>query len=258
LSAPRPFPFPDAPRPRALLIAALGLGLSCGFLGDDPVAVQDAGGASAGPVAHLEAMRGQVVLQRGGKMSNAKLGYLFLKDGLITSAEASSNVRFQQGQMVEIGPDARVVIDQDKTGIILNVDRGLVLTRVAATAGTASGGPASSLTILTPFGITRLGAEEGAVEIDVGKDGARVNVLVGATTPLRVVGTRGDGRTVTLSGQDVRFFTSDSSVARVTSDGAVRGIRLGRASISATLTTPDGTVSVNGIPVDVGAMVAGK
>ena len=180
MSAPRPFPSPAASRPRALLIAALGLGLSCGFLGDDPVEVKDAGGAAASPVAHLEAMRGQVVLQRGGKMSNAKLGYLFLKDGLITSAEASSNVRFQQGQMVEIGPDARVVIDQDKTGIILNVDRGLVLTRVTATAGTPSGGPASSLTILTPFGITRLGAEEGAVEIDVGKDGARVNVLVGA------------------------------------------------------------------------------
>jgi uncharacterized protein YjdB len=105
-------------------------------------------------------------------------------------------------------------------------------------------------------GCARLVSPDSIVALEVGPH--RVNVLVGATTPLRVVGTRGDGRTVTLSGQDVRFFTSDSSVARVTSDGAVRGIRLGRASISATLTTTDGTVSVNGIPVDVGAMVAGK
>src|SRR6185436_10299495 len=65
-------------------------------------------------------------------------------------------------------------------------------------------------------GCARLVSPDSIVALEVGPH--RVNVLVGATTPLRVVGTRGDGRTVTLSGQDVRFFTSDSSVARVTSD----------------------------------------
>jgi|SRR5688572_9678823 len=105
-------------------------------------------------------------------------------------------------------------------------------------------------------GCARLVSPDSIVALEVGP--RQLNVVVGATTPLRVIGTRGDGRTVTLSGQDVRFFTSDSSVARVTSDGAVKGIRLGRASISATLTTADGTVLVNGIPVDVGAMVAGQ
>ncbi|HVE81659.1 MAG TPA: hypothetical protein VND93_02380, partial [Myxococcales bacterium] len=56
-------------------------------------------------------------------------------------------------------------------------DRGLVLTRVT---GSGQGGPATSLTILTPFGITRLGAADGEVQVDVGKDGAQVSVLVGA------------------------------------------------------------------------------
>jgi len=105
-------------------------------------------------------------------------------------------------------------------------------------------------------GCARLVSPDSIVALEVGP--RQVNVVVGATTPLRIVGTRGDGRTVTLTGNDVRFATSDSSVARVTSDGAVKGIRLGRASISATLTTPSGPVSVNGISVDVGAMVAGK
>ena len=105
-------------------------------------------------------------------------------------------------------------------------------------------------------GCARLVSPDSIVALEVGPQ--QVNVVVGATTTLRIVGTRGDGRTVKLTGHDLRFATSDSSVARVTSEGAVKGIRLGRASISATLTTPSGPVSVNGISVDVGALVAGK
>lgn len=163
---------------RALLSTALAVVPACGLLGDEtPQATPDAGGGLGAPVAHLEQVRGSVVLERGGKMGAAKLGsYLYLKDALITAAEASATIRFQQGQVVEIGPDARVVIDQDKTGIVLNVDRGLVLTRVAAEGAGAVG----SLTILTPFGITRLGADTSTVQVEVGKDGATVDVLVGA------------------------------------------------------------------------------
>ena len=159
-------PLPSSFCFRALGLSALALVLSCGFLGDDQEGARDAGDSLGTPVAHLEQMRGQLVLQRGGKMSTAKLGsYLYLKDALITSAEASANVRFNGGQVVEIGPDARVVIDQDKNGIVLVVDRGLVLTRVAAGAAAGGGG---SLTILTPFGITRLGADEECALISVG------------------------------------------------------------------------------------------
>lgn len=105
-------------------------------------------------------------------------------------------------------------------------------------------------------GCARLVSPDSIVALEVGP--RQVNVVVGATQPLRMVGTRGDGRTVTLSAYDLRFATSDSSVARVTREGVVRGIRLGRASISATLATPSGPVSVSGIAVDVGALVAGK
>ena len=86
----------------------------------------------------------------------------------------------------------------------------------------------------------------------------QVNVMVGATQPLKLVATRGDGRTVKLAARSVRFSSSDTSVAKVTADGRVQGLRLGRTSISASLSTPGGLVSVNSIPVAVGVLVARK
>ena len=103
-------------------------------------------------------------------------------------------------------------------------------------------------------GCARLVPPDSIVALEVGPQ--EVNVVVGATQPLRMVGMRGDGRTVMLAPHQLRFSSSDSSVAQVTSDGAVRGLRLGRASISATLTTLGGPVSVDGISVAVGALVA--
>jgi hypothetical protein len=103
-------------------------------------------------------------------------------------------------------------------------------------------------------GCARLIPPDSIVALEVGPH--QVNVVVGATQPLSVVGTRGDGRTVALTARDLHFASADSSVARVTPDGAVQGLRLGRTSISATLLTPSGPVSVADITVDVGTMVA--
>jgi hypothetical protein len=86
----------------------------------------------------------------------------------------------------------------------------------------------------------------------------QLNVMVGATQPIKVVGTRGDGQTVRLSARALHFTSSDSTVARVTKDGRVQGLRLGRTSISATLASQDGPASVTRIPVAVGVLVANK
>jgi hypothetical protein len=109
---------------------------------------------------------------------------------------------------------------------------------------------------LVLVGCARLIAPDSIIALEIGP--RQVNVLVGSTQPLQLIGTRGDGRTVKLSARDLRFSSRDSSVARVTRDGSVQGIRLGRTSISATLTTESGPVSVSGIAVAVGAMVARK
>lgn len=110
------------------------------------------------------------------------------------------------------------------------------------------------LVSLVTVGCARLVPPDSIVALDVGP--REVNVVVGAKQTLRVIGTRGDGRTVELSAHDVRFASSDSTVALVTADGAVQGLRLGRASISATVATEGGPVSVKGITVAVGALVA--
>jgi hypothetical protein len=107
---------------------------------------------------------------------------------------------------------------------------------------------------LVLVGCARLIPPDSIIALEVGPQ--QVNVLVGSTQPLQLTGTRGDGRTVKLSAHDLQFASSDSSVARVTRDGRVQGIRLGRTSISATLATEGGPVSASGIAVAVGAVVA--
>jgi len=84
----------------------------------------------------------------------------------------------------------------------------------------------------------------------------QVSVMVGTTRPLGLVGTRGDGRTVKVSARTIRYASSDTSVAKVTRDGRVEGVRLGRTSVSASLSTAVGVVTVDAIPVSVGALVA--
>jgi hypothetical protein len=86
----------------------------------------------------------------------------------------------------------------------------------------------------------------------------QVNVPVGRTQSLTLIGTRGDGQTVKLPARTIRYSSSDSSVARVTPDGRIQGLRLGRTWVSASLSTPVGLVSVDAIPVAVGAVIAHK
>ena len=103
-------------------------------------------------------------------------------------------------------------------------------------------------------GCARLVPPDSIVALEVGPQ--QVNVMVGAKAVLRTTGTLGDGRTVRLTAREVVFVSSDTSIARITRDGSVQGVRLGRASISATIDTPSGLVSVNGINVAVGTLVA--
>ncbi len=128
-------------------------------------------------VAHLEKLQGRVVLERGGVQSTAALGYLFLKDALETSADAGANIRFPDGRVLEVGPDARFLIDERGDGLVLEVSRGLVISRVPMGGG---GAGAVSLQILTPFGITRVADGPSEVQVSVGPDSSQVNVVVGS------------------------------------------------------------------------------
>jgi hypothetical protein len=141
-----------------------------------PAPVVDAGVAAE--LARLEKLTGEVKLERGGKTSPAVTGPLSHGDAVETGADGGATVRFADGRTVEVGPDARFMLDEDANGVVLAVSRGLVLSRVPADAGRGAG-PRVQLTLLTPFGLTRVGSEESAVQVDVGQDASHVEVLLG-------------------------------------------------------------------------------
>jgi hypothetical protein len=140
-------------------------------------AVVDAGVA---PFAQLVTVKGEARLERGGKQEPAAQGPLWRGDAVETGADGGVTVRFADGRTVEVGPDARFVLGEDASGVVLQVARGLVLSRVPAASAQAQAGPVVQLTILTPFGLTRVGSSESEVQVGVGEDEGRVEVLLGS------------------------------------------------------------------------------
>jgi hypothetical protein len=132
-------------------------------------------------LARLESLKGEVRLERGGQTGPAAEGPLMKGDALETGEDGSGTVRFADGRTVEIGPNARFVLDEDAAGIVLRVSRGIVLSRVPATPK-GRPGPAVELRILTPYGLTRVGGGEEAseVSVSVGATDSRVEVKLGA------------------------------------------------------------------------------
>ncbi|MFL5345641.1 MAG: FecR domain-containing protein [Hyalangium sp.] len=133
-----------------------------------------------GSLASLESLKGEVRLERGGKVSPAAQGPLMKGDALETGADGSATVHFADGRSVEVGPDARFVLDEDASGVVLKVARGIVLSRVPATPKEHSGAVVE-LRILTPYGLTRVGGEQASeVRVSVGPTDSRVEVKLGA------------------------------------------------------------------------------
>lgn len=165
---------------RALVLAAsaqAGLLAGCS---DEPEAPRDAGGArpAATKVARLVQVKPPATLDRGGVESPAQPGDLYPGDAVETGTGGAAVVRLSGGRVVELGPDARFELREGEGGVLLELARGLLLTRVE------EGGPAAepkvAFTILTPFGLTRVGAGGSELSVDVGKDGAQVEVKLGA------------------------------------------------------------------------------
>jgi hypothetical protein len=138
----------------------------------------DAGGAVA-PLARLVELKGEVRLERGGKQGPAAEGPLWRGDAVETGEDGGVTVRFADGRTVEVGPEARFVLGEDAGGVVLEVARGLVLSRVPAEATPGTEGSQVRLTLLTPFGLTRVGSGGSEVRVDVGPEEGHVEVLLG-------------------------------------------------------------------------------
>lgn len=171
-------------------------------------------GAPRRELARLEAVTGKVTLERDGQRLPAAAGPLFSKDVVETGPDSEAHVNFGD-RIVELGPEGRVVIGEDETGSVIDVQRGFVLTRVPGNgaAHVDDGGGSQQterlgLTILTPFGITRV-AGSSEVKVDVAKDTAKLDVLVGQVELIARNGQRTEaaqGDSLSVSSGDVQFL----------------------------------------------------
>jgi hypothetical protein len=126
-------------------------------------------------VASLVQVRGAVTVSHAGVTAPAREGReLSPRDAVETAEDASAVLRLASGRVVELGPDGRFELDASGSGTELTVSRGLVLTRRPAPGLPEQG---LTLTISTPFGLTRIG--EGQARVTVHARGAEVEVLVG-------------------------------------------------------------------------------
>lgn len=173
-------------RRAALLLAAAALGACPEGPVDQPVKAPVDAGAGQAPAkaasALLESAKGPVTLEREGKKGAAQLGYLYVGDVLETGEDAAATVRFPGGRVVELGPEGRFEIKSGEGGLVLSVAQGLVLTsNTTAAPSQPLPGPAVELTIMTPFGFTKMGgADEINLTLTVNDAGAKVDVKLGS------------------------------------------------------------------------------
>ncbi len=169
-------------RARALGLCLLLAGCPEGDVpkANGPRATPDSGGSGAAASALLEQAKGQVTLERAGKKGPAQLGYLYVGDAVETGADSEATVRFAGGRVVELGPDGRFELRDGEGGLVLSVAQGLVLTSNASNAPSAPlPGPSVQLTILTPFGFTKVGVDPLDLTLTVNEKGASVDVKLG-------------------------------------------------------------------------------
>ncbi|RKH59350.1 hypothetical protein D7X96_35550 [Corallococcus interemptor] len=143
-----------------------------------PPAVVEVDAGVVVPIGRLEGLSGDVRLERGGKVGPAVEGPLLAGDAVETGESGSATVRFPGDRTVEVGSEGRFALGSDATGVVMKVERGIVLSRVPAKADGA--GSKVTLNILTPFGLTRVGPEPSEVKVAVAEDSARVEVKLGA------------------------------------------------------------------------------
>ena len=111
----------------------------------------------------------------GGAQAPAA-GPLAAGDLIVTGADGSAVVRLSDGHELDLQPDTRLRVEPGADGeIVLRLESGSILSRLADKP--AAG--AISLSILTPFGVTRVPRAPGEAAIEVRPDGANIVVAMG-------------------------------------------------------------------------------
>jgi hypothetical protein len=197
---------------RPLFAVAAALLLLSGCEGPSAPVVQPSSTRPATSLARLKNLKGAVILERDGRARPAAEEALRAGDAVETRQDAEAELHFPDGRVLEVGPDARLVLAAND---VVEVERGFVLSRVPAEpAFVASPGGARpaevALSILTPFGLTRVGAGQSEISFQVGGDQARVDVLVGRVELLGADGSStrvGAGEAVSLQQGEVQILS---------------------------------------------------
>ncbi len=134
-------------------------------------------------VGQLLTAEGTVTLTREGATTPARLGPLQLKDVVETGEGARAQLLLRGEQAVELGPNSRFVIGEDESGLVLEMSRGFLISRIGG-KGKAGAAEQVQLSVRTPFGLTRLGSAESDVSFQVDPDAEKVRVQVGSIAVL--------------------------------------------------------------------------
>jgi hypothetical protein len=128
----------------------------------------------------------EVILQTQGSVFRGESGQpvaggvLGMGEVLSTGADGKATVRLADGRQLELGPNGRLRLRRGADGrMTVQIESGQVTSRTAQ-----DGPPPVELSILTPFGITRVPAERGELSVTVGpqpQDG-RIAVVLGHVT----------------------------------------------------------------------------
>jgi hypothetical protein len=92
-------------------------------------------------------------------------------EALVTSPEGAAVVRLGEGQQIELRPSSRLKLHRKDGALVAELESGQLVSR--------SQSPSVVLTVLTPFGITRVPAGRSEATIGVDKDGVRIDVSFG-------------------------------------------------------------------------------
>jgi len=178
-------------------------------------------------------LKGQVTLERDGAESPARRGSLHKGDIVITGAASTALLRFPGGRELEVGEEARFIVGESVGAGALELSRGVIVSRVPAEAK----GEAVALSILTPFGISRV-ANEAEARLAVGQDGVAIEVSTGQIT---FVGKDGKEE-VAQAGDKLEVMLGTIRIERGPADGGTPTIEL--AAVEVRLTPERGQILV--------------
>jgi hypothetical protein len=127
-----------------------------------------------GPRATLVRASGAVFHQAGGARQPATSGPLAAGE-LSTGPDGDAVVILPGGRELELRPNARLQLKEGSGGVTVEIEQGLIISRTPEKTAE----PSVELSILTPFGITRVPRGAGEASIGVNEGKVTIEVAVG-------------------------------------------------------------------------------